>query len=124
MRSAPDAASAPDVRELRQMQQDRTTRRRRHAGRLIALTVLGWALFSREEHSREPEAAADSKGELYDMDSVAWDLPTPTWDEPVSPAPDAEPSKRIPPPRRRLATSLAFATLFFAGAALSAGAGD
>jgi hypothetical protein len=40
------------------------------------------------------------------------------------PAPDARVSKRGSFNKRRLATSLTFATLFFAGMALSAGAGD
>jgi hypothetical protein len=95
----------------------RTSRSRRFARRAIVLSVLGWALFSRER--RQPAEAV--VGTQPDLD-VDWVIPTLDIPEPVvAPASSTRSRAR---PKRRLATSLAFATLFFAGAALSAGAGD
>jgi hypothetical protein len=81
---------------------------RRYLAPLVLFTLAGWALWALGRN------------------------------EPTSETPDAEPSTEpkqagsTPSPvrtratwsRRRLATSLAFATLFFGGAAFSAGAGD
>jgi hypothetical protein len=110
------AASAPEFEGARHMPH-RTSRRRRFAGRALALSVLGWALFSRERN----QAGKEVVGKPADFD-VDWAIPTLDIPEPVA-APVGSTRSRTRP-KRRLATSLAFATLFFAGAALSAGAGD
>jgi len=80
--------------------------------RLLFLAVLGWALVALGRRSQEEVegtfAAAEHGG------TPAYGL-----------EPQAVPVRaRRRTRRKRLATSLAFATLFFAGAALSAGAGD
>ena len=76
---------------------------------LLLFTLAGWALWAlgrntHEEPATTPDAASGPANE-----------PGPT------PAPARE---RATWNKRRLATSLAFATLFFGGAAFSAGAGD
>ena len=75
---------------------------------LVLFTLAGWALWAlgRNETTAEaPDAEAND-----------------TRHETASPRPLARP--RATWSKRRLATSLAFATLFFGGAAFSAGAGD
>jgi hypothetical protein len=95
----------------------RSSRSRRYAGRALVLSVLGWALFSRER-----DAAAEDSVVATSIDhGVSRKLPVLEVVEPAS-SPKVELPRRSR--KRRLATSLAFATLFFAGAALSAGAGD
>lgn len=86
---------------------------RRTATRLVLFTAAGWALWALGRTSAEAEAAAETQAPDpwrldVELDEVtAKPKPTrPRWN------------------RRRLATSLTFATLFFAGAAFSAGAGD
>jgi hypothetical protein len=96
----------------------RIARSRRYAGRAVVLSVLGWALFSRDR-----DELADDPAEERPLDfDVDWDIPALDVPEPAT-APKDSARARVRP-KRRLATSLAFATLFFAGAALSAGAGD
>ena len=92
------------------------SRSRRYAGRALVLSVLGWALFSRDRADGVQKAASS----VLDHD-VDCEVPVPTMREPAASTATKARRRR---PRRRLATSLAFATLFFAGAALSAGAGD
>ena len=101
--------------------QQGTTKRRRHAGRLIALSVLGWALFARDADDREHEGPAATEHSSFDLDEVSWDLPAAPADVRRRGMARASESKR---PRRRFAATLVFAALFFAGAALSAGAGN
>jgi hypothetical protein len=97
-----------------------SSRTRRFAGRALVLTLLGWALFSRDQDESAEQAAATRPVDF----EVNWDIPSLDIPEPeVAPASSARSAGRTRP-KRRLATSLAFATLFFAGAALSAGAGD
>ncbi|MGH3022677.1 MAG: hypothetical protein ACRDNI_03380 [Gaiellaceae bacterium] len=77
---------------------------------LLLFTLAGWALWALGRNT--PPAAAEA-GEA----SPAGPSPEPT--------PTLTPARaRARWSRRRLATSLAFATLFFGGAAFSAGAGD
>lgn len=125
---------------------------RRYAGRVILFSLVGWALLSRSDEDEKGLAELDAAGALprvhepvfeFDFGSLAmgWDetgaqipvdleevqaereqeplvvAPEFDFDEPVA----VTTAKR---PRRRLATTLVFATLFFAGAAFSAGAGD
>ncbi|HEX2504618.1 MAG TPA: hypothetical protein VHK22_00280 [Gaiellaceae bacterium] len=79
--------------------------------------MLGWALFARER-----EEAADAPATTLPVElEPGREAPVLEVAEPVSPR---RQESRRRSPKRRLATSLAFATLFFAGAALSAGAGD
>lgn len=73
---------------------------------LLLFTLAGWALWALGRN--EPTAA-----------STAETVPA-RGPEPAS----ARPRERVTWSRRRMATSLAFVTLFFAGAAFSAGAGD
>ncbi len=95
----------------------RTSRSRRYAGRALFLSILGWALFTREPEEAVGLAAPsvpldlEQNRELPELASTESERPRRS---------GARPRTR----QRRLATSLAFATLFFAGAALSAGAGD
>ena len=70
--------------------------------RLVLFTLAGWALWALGKDSAKPGAAVAEATET---------------------APEAT-RARSGFSKRRLATSLAFATLFFAGAAFSAGAGD
>ncbi len=81
---------------------------RRYITPLVLFTLAGWALWALGRN--EPTAATPDAG--------ATDSPRATGSTP-SPA-----RTRAPWSKRRLATSLAFATLFFGGAAFSAGAGD
>jgi hypothetical protein len=77
---------------------------RRFLTPLVLFTLAGWALWVIGRNEPEtPEASATSSPEPT---SVPPARPRATWS------------------KRRLATSLAFATLFFGGAAFSAGAGD
>jgi outer membrane biosynthesis protein TonB len=79
--------------------------------RLVLLALLGWALYAfgrkGEADTYDPDFAGETDAERAELRS--------------SPVPVRT---RTRGRRRRFATSLAFATLFFAGAALSAGAGD
>jgi len=79
--------------------------------RLVLLALLGWALCSLRRTAPDVRAANDP----IDFETATWAQ------ESAPPAPTPERGRGR---RRRFATSLAFATLFFAGAALSAGAGD
>ena len=96
------AASEPET-GVQAMPQSRSTSRTALT-RLVLLAFFGWALYlfsrkaSKDVHV-EADALAKHEGE-------------------------AEARGRGRSRRQRFATSLAFATLFFAGAALSAGAGD
>ena len=125
---------------------------RRYAGRVILFSLVGWALLSRSDEDEKGLAELDAAGALprvhepvfeFEFGSLAmsWDetgaqipvnleevqaerkheplvvVPEFDFDEPVA----VTTAKR---PKRRLATTLVFATLFFAGAAFSAGAGD
>jgi hypothetical protein len=81
--------------------------------RLILFALLGWALYALRR-----DGAAD-RIEVADEAALAVERPATADKKPVERA-----RKRAGGRRRRFATSLAFATLFFAGAALSAGAGD
>ena len=76
---------------------------------LLLFTLAGWALWAlgRNTHDEPAETPNSAAGPANE--------PVPT------PAPARE---RATWSKRRLATSLAFATLFFGGAAFSAGAGD
>lgn len=76
---------------------------RRLLFRLVLFTLAGWALWALGRNDAKPAV----------QETAAEAAPTP------------EPTRaRTGFSKRRLATSLAFATLFFAGAAFSAGAGD
>ena len=80
-----------------------STNSRRVLLRLVLFTLAGWALWALGRNSAKPGAAV------------------------AETATDATPETtrtRSGFSKRRLATSLAFATLFFAGAAFTAGAGD
>jgi hypothetical protein len=121
---------------------------RRYAGRVVLFSLVGWALLSRSDADEQELAELEAAGALprvhepafeFDFGSLAmsWDEtgaeislaseqrdhdarvvePELAFDEPFA----VVTTKR---PRRRLATTLVFATLFFAGAAFSAGAGD
>jgi hypothetical protein len=125
---------------------------RRYAGRVILFSLVGWALLSRSDEDEKGLAELEAAGALprvhepvfeFDFGSLAMscdetgaripvdfeDVRADREDGPLVIAPEfsfEEPvavttAKR---PRRRLATTLVFATLFFAGAAFSAGAGD
>ena len=125
---------------------------RRYAGRVILFSLVGWALLSRSDEDEKGLAELEAAGALprvhepvfeFDFGSLAMscdetgaripvdfeDVRAEREDGPLVIAPEfsfEEPvavttAKR---PRRRLATTLVFATLFFAGAAFSAGAGD
>ena len=97
------------------------TKRRRHTGRLIALSVLGWALFARDADDRELARPTATEDSTFDLDEVSWDLPAAPAEGHRRGTARAIESKR---PKRRFAATLVFAAIFFAGAALSAGAGD
>jgi hypothetical protein len=125
---------------------------RRYAGRVILFSLVGWALLSRSDEDEKGLAELEAAGALprvhepvfeFDFGSLAMScdetgaqIPVDfedvraerehrplaiaaefSFEEPVA----VTTAKR---PRRRLATTLVFATLFFAGAAFSAGAGD
>ena len=125
---------------------------RRYAGRIVLFSLVGWALLSRSHEDEQELAELEAAGALprvhepvfeFEFGSLALGFdeagtqipvsfeeaqaeraPEPlvvepefSFDEPVA----VTTAKR---PKRRLATSLVFATLFFAGAAFSAGAGD
>jgi hypothetical protein len=81
---------------------------RRYITPLVLFTLAGWALWALGRN--EPTAATP--------DADATDRPRTAGSTPVPARASATWSKR------RLATSLVFATLFFGGAAFSAGAGD
>src|SRR5687768_4790071 len=83
------------------------TNSRRIITPLLLFTLAGWALWALGRNTHDEPAETP--------DTVAGPEPEPT---PVHARERATWSKR------RLATSLAFATLFFGGAAFSAGAGD
>ena len=125
---------------------------RRYAGRVILFSLVGWALLARSDEDEKGLAELEAAGALprvhepvfeFDFGSLAMNcdetgahipvdfedvrgdrehkplvvVPEFSFEEPVA----VTTAKR---PRRRLATTLVFATLFFAGAAFSAGAGD
>jgi hypothetical protein len=82
---------------------------RRYLAPLVLFTLAGWALWALGRN--EPTSVGSSAAEPTDTPDTTGPTPAPararaTWS------------------KRRLATSLAFATLFFGGAAFSAGAGD
>ena len=93
------------------MPQPRTTSRTA-LSRLLFLAVLGWALVALGRRTSEETEGSFAAAELGG---------TPT--SGLEPQP-VRVRTRKRTRKKRLATSLAFATLFFAGAALSAGAGD
>jgi hypothetical protein len=85
------------------------TNSRRLITPLLLFTLAGWALWALGRNTHDEPAETP-------------DTPTgPTRQPEPTPAPARE---RVKWNKRRLATSLAFATLFFGGAAFSAGAGD
>jgi hypothetical protein len=86
---------------------------RRTATRLVLFTAAGWALWALGRTSAEAEPAAETQS------PDPWRLDVELDEVTAKPKPS-----RPRWSRRRLATSLTFATLFFAGAAFSAGAGD
>jgi outer membrane biosynthesis protein TonB len=86
---------------------------RRTATRLVLFTAAGWALWALGRTSAEADAAAETRS------PDPWRLDVELDEVTAKPKPN-----RPGWNRRRLATSLTFATLFFAGAAFSAGAGD
>jgi hypothetical protein len=105
------AASALDERERKAMPQ-RNSSIGRTLFRLLFLSIAGWALDALVRGCRR-------------LTLRSWD----EWDQravdvPVANEPKQEPvaQRRLTP--RRLATAFVFSTLFFAGAAFSAGAGD
>ncbi len=87
-----------------------TRKPRRFITPLVLFTLAGWALWALGRN--EPEAAEASEAG------------SPTSPQETGPAAPAARRERAAWSKRRLATSLAFATLFFGGAAFSAGAGD
>src|SRR5512132_3972995 len=80
---------------------------RRIAFRLVLFTLAGWLLWALGDNSARP-------GTEPEIATTATEAPKPT----------RERAKTSGFSKRRLATTLAFTTLFFAGAAFSAGAGD
>jgi len=86
---------------------------KRMATRLVLFSLAGWMLWALGRNH-------PSKDEVGNTTSDPWDLHAELDEVTASP----KPATRAGYSRRRLATSLAFATLFFAGAAFSAGAGD
>jgi outer membrane biosynthesis protein TonB len=86
---------------------------KRMATRLVLFSLAGWMLWALGRNH-------PSKDEVGSTTSDPWDLHAELDEVTASP----KPAPRAGYSRRRLATSLAFATLFFAGAAFSAGAGD
>jgi hypothetical protein len=125
---------------------------RRYAGRVILFSLVGWALLSRSDEDEKGLAELEAAGALprvhepvfeFDFGSLAMSCDEtgaqiPVAFEDVKAEREHEPLVVVPQfsfeepvavttakrPRRRLATTLVFATLFFAGAAFSAGAGD
>lgn len=125
---------------------------RRYAGRVILFSLVGWALLSRSDEDEKGLAELEAAGALprvhepvfeFDFGSLAMSCDEtgaqiPVDFEDVQAEREHEPLVVVPEfsfeepvavttakrPRRRLATTLVFATLFFAGAAFSAGAGD
>jgi hypothetical protein len=83
------------------------------ATRLVLFSLAGWMLWALGRNH-------PSKDEVGSIASDPWDLHAELDEVTASP----KPAPRTGYSRRRLATSLAFATLFFSGAAFSAGAGD
>ncbi|MGH3051432.1 MAG: hypothetical protein ACRDM8_00550, partial [Gaiellaceae bacterium] len=83
------------------------------ATRLVLFSLAGWMLWALGRNH-------PSKDEVEHTAADPWDLHAELDEVTASP----KPAQRDGYSRRRLATSLAFATLFFAGAAFSAGAGD
>lgn len=79
---------------------------RRFVTPLLLFTLAGWALWALGRNEEVTETAEHASTESPDGDRPARARTRTTWS------------------KRRLATSLAFATLFFGGAAFSAGAGD
>jgi cytoskeletal protein RodZ len=104
------AASAPDP-GVQAMPQSRTSSRTTLV-RLVLLALFGWALYalSRKGGEERPESRVAT---LLDGAEARESVVAPVLSR-----------ARRRSQRQRFATSLAFATLFFAGAALSAGAGD
>ena len=86
---------------------------KRMATRLVLFSLAGWTLWALGRNH-------PSKDEVGSIASDPWDLHAELDEVTASP----KPAPRTGYSRRRLATSLAFATLFFSGAAFSAGAGD
>jgi hypothetical protein len=86
-----------------------TKKSRRFITPLVLFTLAGWALWALGRNEPEASDAADTGSAASPQKSV-----------PTAPAA----SQRATWSKRRLATSLVFATLFFGGAAFSAGAGD
>jgi hypothetical protein len=84
------------------------------AGKLLFLALLGWAVALMRVVRR-----TDGWDEWSPADDD-W-MPQPASDEDADDEPSAAARRS---PRRRVALSLTFATLFFAGASFSAGAGD
>jgi hypothetical protein len=82
---------------------------RRFIAPLVLFTLAGWALWALGRNEPEVEQTSDAGSSTGPREAS-------------SPAPAAR--QRATWSKRRLATSLAFATLFFGGAAFSAGAGD
>src|SRR5829696_3103705 len=125
---------------------------RRYAGRVILFSLVGWALLSRSDEDQKGLAELEAAGALprvhepvfeFDFGSLAMGLDeagaqipvdleevqAEREDEPLIVVPEFDFEKPVAVttakrPKRRLATTLVFATLFFAGAAFSAGAGD
>jgi outer membrane biosynthesis protein TonB len=83
------------------------------ATRLVLFSLAGWMLWALGRNH-------PSKDEVENTAVDPWDLHAELDEVTASP----KPAPRTGFSRRRLATSIAFATLFFAGAAFSAGAGD
>jgi hypothetical protein len=102
------AASAPDLREHKRMPQ-RTPSRRIYT-RLVLFSLAGFALWALGRNRPEPHGRAPETAEAFGVSANDTDK--------------TRARERSSYSKRRLATSLTFATLFFAGAALSAGAGD
>jgi outer membrane biosynthesis protein TonB len=86
---------------------------KRMATRLVLFSLAGWMLWALGRNH-------PSKDEVENTAVDPWDLHAELDEVTASP----KPAPRGGLSKRRLATSLAFATLFFAGAAFSAGAGD
>ena len=74
---------------------------------LLLFTLAGWALWAIGRNTPAQDGRGDDAAEsLHGAETGSTPARRATWS------------------KRRLATSLAFATLFFGGAAFSAGAGD
>jgi hypothetical protein len=125
---------------------------RRYAGRVILFSLVGWALLARSDEDEKGLAELEAAGALprvhepvfeFDFGSLAMTcdergahIPVDFDDvrgdgehQPLVVGPEFSFEEQVAVttakrPRRRLATTLVFATLFFAGAAFSAGAGD